>query len=348
MHTLQTGMSRANAARGFGPARPLPLRLLIGAFLILTISFTSTAAGLYLAHGYVRGATVQMSAVVPASAGFQDALEAALFDLNAAEEWRARDAERVADLVDDWPFSIPIILAEIALFQSKRHHVRASAQESERGYRVSSVAAGGIDHLLSVAVQGRVRALTRQWTREEDRLNWLTYGDQPLAPQPGGVAVRQNDVVALLDDLPLPDDVFANLHITLLPFVLDDTAGLASKGNIVLGAAPAASPVADFERTAYALVHELGHHIHYTYGQTWNGRAKSWWHEYVALRGIRSVTGSSPWEWLPEETFAEDFRLLFGPAAARTVPHGTVYGDPLDTSDGGLAIRRLMSNVLSM
>lgn len=376
------GMSVGGSTQKFhaGAVAPVPgsrravgvLRRLLGITLVLLFIFTST--GLYSAYVYVQGATNRLGAVIPVSVGLKDsinsidamgaidsigvmdavnAMDGGSFDYEAAELWRARDVERIAALHEDWPLSIGIMLGEIALFEWERRHVRSSAERSMQGYRVLSPAVGGVDQMLSAAIQGRIRVLIRRWGGEDDRMDRLTYEGHPLAPRPEGVAVRPADVVALLDDLALPDAVFKNLHITLLPYVLDDTAGFASKNHIVLGAAPADATIDVFERTAYALLHELGHHIYYTRAHTRDGRAEPWWDKYLTLRTITPRTGSSApsagssaWEWSPEETFAEDFRILFGPAAAHTVPHGTVYGNPADGPDGGFAVRNLIENVL--
>jgi hypothetical protein len=99
------------------------------------------------------------------------------------------------------------------------------------------------------------------------------------------------------------------------------------------------------------LLHELGHHVHFAYIDG-NPDKDVLWQEYMALRGIGAWSESgqveSPaWVQSPQETFAEDFRLLFGDASARHFPHGTAYGDPTATSDGGEAVRSFMLKLMT-
>lgn len=315
-----------------------------GVFLIVITILGVTAGGLYSADMYVRSAVQQLNAVVPANGSF---------DYIAAEYGWSHDTDRLERLDSQWPLSIPTILGDMVVLAYERHQITHLSQQMDRGYNILTADNAGKDHMLSVFIRGRIRVLMQSWSREKSQDDWLTYRGHALSPNLEGHVVKESDVVSILDRLLIPDHVLTGLNVTILPFVLEGTAGLGSKGRIVLGAAPMTTSIVAQNRTAYTLLHELGHHIHFSYLDTRSNQKHTLWNDYLNLRGIKYEGFSEKflfdeWHLSPEETFAEDFRMLFGPVEARSVSHGTVYGDPTDMNDRGFALRHLIADVISM
>lgn len=118
----------------------------------------------------------------------------------------------------------------------------------------------------------------------------------------------------------------------------------------MIGAAPGGVRTSP-NRTAYTLLHELGHHVHFSYlDHAPNSQAL--WDEYMKLRGIddwseSGAVGTVAWSHSPQETFAEDFRILFGPGEVLSIPHATEYGDPTTLPDRGESVRNFIIRLIS-
>jgi len=75
------------------------------------------------------------------------------------------------------------------------------------------------------------------------------------------------------------------------------------------------------------------------------------WQQYMHLRNINDWTtvttaADTAWQYSAQETFAEDFRMLFGPRSDETIPHMTAYGDPRQGTDNGLAVYEFINSIL--
>lgn len=308
--------------------------LRLGALFLFAV-----AAGAFVsAIPYMHDANQRLQAVAPTAASF---------DFAQAQVYWTEETKRLAALSDRWPFSIPVLLAEaVSLWTEKQVTQWFAGEPAERGYVIIPPGQAGQLHLLSTSIDARLQALRggRTAATGHDALRY--YAGYPLSKSPG-IFVQAEEIRAVLDHLDVPDRVLRGYRIVLLPFVLQDTAGLGSRGQAVLGAAPAnrSNPA---ERAAYTIVHELGHHIHFTYI---DGRNPKLWDEYMAVRGIKEWVPSGPvgtdaWSRSVQETFAEDFRLLFGPPAARSLSHGTEYGDPTRDFEQARALRSFLRRVM--
>lgn len=317
----------------------------------------------------LRRAAVCLCAVALLAAfgfGFYQAsiyVEAALASLDAvpvavwapepeAGAWWTDDVTHVKALTERWPLSIPSLLAE-ALLLWHQQSVRTAAHlvHADAGYTILP-ADGARDHyLLEAAIHSRLRAAVRRWDAAE-RLNALAaFRGYSVVRGQAVLPVDPAEVQRILAEVEVPVNVLGGFRIVLLPFGLDGTAGLGTEGELMLGAAPTDTGVSMQHRTAYTLLHELGHHVHYKYLDD-SPRSRHLWQAYMELRGIREwvpsgKVGTAAWQSSARETFAEDFRVLFGPEEARFIPHGTKYGDPRALPDGGAAIREFILSLFA-
>jgi hypothetical protein len=83
------------------------------------------------------------------------------------------------------------------------------------------------------------------------------------------------------------------------------------------------------QRTPAEIAHELGHYVRFNY------LTMDDLHQYIAQRGITNEDRAAfrenyPWENINEETFAEDFRQLFGGPAAQASLYDDGIPKPTD------------------
>ena len=147
-------------------------------------------------------------------------------------------------------------------------------------------------------------------------------------------------VRASLDSLALPDDIFRGYRVFLLPFVMGEVSGQGGPGFTFLAAEPRREQLIP-NQLEVTLVHEFGHYLHLAGmpRETRDGRNR--WQTYLTLRGIDwredGRVKTTDWARSSEETFAEDFRLLFGAEPAERESAATLAGDP--RQDRGMAVR---------
>lgn len=271
------------------------------------------------------------------------------FDRTAALVWQSADIVATAELAEQWPFSLFRALGENIALALYRLSLLASIEANELGYRLFDVGITGQLHLIEAAQNARWSVIFGRGSPERSAQAFAHYWGHPLETNTWAVPVSAADVHEILGALDIDDRVFQNLDIFLLPYVLRDVAGLGARGRIVLGAAPGFR-AASKERTVYALLHELGHHIHFRYLGPYFPLLPSRWDEYMELREIAIWTssgraGSDAWRTSTEETFAEDFRVLFTPPRYPVAPHATAYGDPRKMEDGGAALRKFIESL---
>ncbi len=141
------------------------------------------------------------------------------------------------------------------------------------------------------------------------------------------------DAFAVIADLKkngVPDNLLQNLHIFLLPYSIPEISGLGGAGYTLIGAAAEISS----EQLAVTLNHEIGHHIHLSFMPEGDEEGKANWERYLRLRGgdwhDPGEVNTAAWSNSSEETFAEDFRMLFG----KNQPYynDLALGDPRDNS----------------
>ncbi len=151
-----------------------------------------------------------------------------------------------------------------------------------------------------------------------------------------------------LDSLALPKNVFQGYRVFLLPFAMGDVSGQGGPGYTFLAAEPRQEQLIP-SQLEVTLVHEFGHYLHLA-GMPRETRAgRTRWQTYLALRGIHwredGRVKTPDWARSPEETFAEDFRLLFGAEPAERESAATLAGDPRQDRTMAARLKRFMTNV---
>jgi hypothetical protein len=146
----------------------------------------------------------------------------------------------------------------------------------------------------------------------------------------------------------LPGVFFNRYAIYQLPFVIPDVSGLGGADFTLLSARPAAEDVSD-SQLRVTLYHEIGHHVHLKYMPASTGDGKNLWEEYLRIRGGTwhgpGQVNTSNWSNSSEETFAEDFRMLFGPEQPY---YGDIaLGDPRVHSNQAQDLRKFMLGLAS-
>jgi hypothetical protein len=125
-------------------------------------------------------------------------------------------------------------------------------------------------------------------------------------------------VMAELKANGVPANLVTQFHIFLLPNSISKISGLGGAGFTLISAPADAGEVnsgleADL---AVTLDHEIGHHIHMSFMPKGTAVGEKYWQEYLALRGgvwhDPGQVNTAEWSRSSEETFAEDFRMLFG------------------------------------
>lgn len=268
--------------------------------------------------------------------------------------WYESDAKHLAELARRVSMqdrqSISEVETEIASIREKIAWLEANPSYSdlELGFSVYDTRTTGWLHVLSVAARVREELLM---TRSEDAVpdaNALYHlGDRtPLYEAAQDRLPEVAEVVDTLRGMDLPRAAFAEYRVYLLPFSMGDTSGLGARDYMLIGA-PAEGRKVIENLIPVTVAHEFGHHI-----QLVSLGASYWdnplaWQRYMNVRGIprwspHGEVNTAAWAASPEETFAEDVRVLFGPDRAASEPHGTRYGDP--RTDPALAreIRKLV------
>ena len=139
----------------------------------------------------------------------------------------------------------------------------------------------------------------------------------------------------------------AVIGFILLPFTMGAVSGQGGPGYTFIAAEPRDESLIP-NQLEVTLVHEFGHYLHLTGmpREDVDGRRK--WRDYLAARRMdwRDDGGvnTAAWARSPEETFAEDFRLLFGGRAAEE-PAATAAGDPRLNDRLARRLRQLMRAV---
>ncbi len=144
--------------------------------------------------------------------------------------------------------------------------------------------------------------------------DWAGYSFNGAAPNFTTTQVQQ----ALAEFVPgLPSRFFNDLRLFLLPVAIPDVGGLGGPGYVLLSGQtdPEYRTDAALRITLY---HEIGHHVHLSYMPTRPvpPSLSAQWDAYLKLRGGSwhgaGAVNTREWSNSSEETFAEDFRLLFG------------------------------------
>jgi hypothetical protein len=158
-------------------------------------------------------------------------------------------------------------------------------------------------------------------------LNYLNYGDlkmnlkqwegYPLASQVNK-PYRPDQIVKVMNDLAqceVPGSFVTDLKIYLLPYVIPDVSGLGGPGYVILSAQAATADLIE-NQLPVTLYHEIGHHVNFSFMAKTTARGEKLWAQFLRIRGGTwhgpGSVNTKAWGESSEETFAEDFRMLFG------------------------------------
>ncbi len=129
---------------------------------------------------------------------------------------------------------------------------------------------------------------------------------------------RQEQVIRVLAELnhnKVPKAFLKGLSIYILPYTIPGVSGLGGPGYILLSAQNIHETLID-NQLSVTLYHEIGHHVNFTFMPKDNHQGDALWAEFLKIRGGTwhgpGDVNTGVWGISSEETFAEDFRMLFG------------------------------------
>lgn len=191
----------------------------------------------------------------------------------------------------------------------------------------------------------------------EVRLSYLNSGKMPLNRArwdgflfTGGKtqSYSPDHVMKVMTELQtngVPGNLLNGFRIFLLPYSIPDVSGLGGAGFALISAPDwletNSNPEAEL---AVTLIHETGHHIHMSIMPKGTPSGEKYWLQYLKLRGGEwhgpGPVNSVEWSHSSEETFAEDFRMLFG----QDQPYfgDIALGDPRTDPEQAADIKRFM------
>lgn len=121
-------------------------------------------------------------------------------------------------------------------------------------------------------------------------------------------------IMTELEETNLPSTFLSDLRIYLLPYGVPEISGLGSAGYVMVSAPNIQGK--SIEQLRVTLLHEIGHHIHSSFMPVQVGQINPLWEDYHEIRGGQwqgsGGVNTTAWSSSSEETFAEDFRMLFG------------------------------------
>lgn len=129
---------------------------------------------------------------------------------------------------------------------------------------------------------------------------------------------RREQVIRVLTELnhhKVPKAFLKGLNIYILPYAIPGVSGLGGPGYILLSAQNIHETLID-NQLSVTLYHEIGHHVNFTFMPKDNRQGDALWAEFLKIRGGAwhgpGDVNTGAWGASSEETFAEDFRMLFG------------------------------------
>ncbi len=115
----------------------------------------------------------------------------------------------------------------------------------------------------------------------------------------------------------VPGAFLAGLRIYILPYAIPGVSGLGGPGYIFLSARDIHEVLID-NQLPVTLYHEIGHHVNFTFMPKDISHGAALWAKFLKIRGGSwhgpGAVNTKAWGNSSEETFAEDFRMLFGNA----------------------------------
>lgn len=198
------------------------------------------------------------------------------------------------------------------------------------------------------------------------RLYYLNHGHYPTvtggwdgysfaqAKNPPYSVKQVSQVLADLEKNGIPSSFLEQFHIFLLPYTIPDISGLGGAGFTLISAPVTLEKTATVmdnqssqTQLAVTLDHEIGHHVHMSFMPTETSQGKAGWRQYLTLRGGSwhgpGKVNTEGWSNSSEETFAEDFRMLFG---SNQPYYGDVaLGDPRDNPKQAQAVKNFIKKL---
>lgn len=161
---------------------------------------------------------------------------------------------------------------------------------------------------------------------------------------------RSEEAIRVLKELEeshLPPEFLAGFRVYLLPVGIPEVSGLGGTGFAMISAPE--NDDKSFEQLRVTLLHELGHHIHSRFMPLMTGLPSPLWGEYLKIRGGKwrnaGDVNTVAWSDSSEETFAEDFRLLFG---KNQYYYGDLsLGDPRNNPETAMRLCRFMLDLVN-
>jgi hypothetical protein len=202
-----------------------------------------------------------------------------------------------------------------------------SAQETGSLIKDYKKLRSGLDYLY----QGRIRPIK----------DWQGY---PLEER-GRTAYSSPEAFGILLELErikLPAIFLAGFRVYLLPSGTPEISGLGGAGYAMICAPEDKGK--SLPQLRVTLLHELGHHLHSSFMPSAKGKPHRLWEAYHEIRGGEwqgpGRVNTLDWSSSSEETFAEDFRMLFGKDQWY---YGDIdLGDPREQPEVAAELKRFM------
>ena len=146
-----------------------------------------------------------------------------------------------------------------------------------------------------------------------DIKDWQGY----FLDKEGRTAYSREEAFQIMTELgqtDLPSAFLSDLRVYLLPYGVPEISGLGNAGYVMVSAPTVQEK--SIEQLRVTLLHEIGHHIHSSFMPAQAGQINPLWEDYHEIRGGQwhgpGGVNTFAWSSSSEETFAEDFRMLFG------------------------------------
>ncbi len=176
-----------------------------------------------------------------------------------------------------------------------------TSTESQRLFEYYQSLASLLDYLN----HGKTDSAKNQW-------EGYPFSKDANAPYRRGQVIR---VLTELNHHKVPKAFLKDLKIYILPYAIPGVSGLGGPGYILLSARNIHETLID-NQLSVTLYHEIGHHINFTFMPKDNRQGDALWAEFLKIRGGAwhgpGEVNTGAWGASSEETFAEDFRMLFG------------------------------------
>lgn len=253
------------------------------------------------------------------------------------DHWYLRDQARLGGLLNKGDDSglRKRLRAELQLIEEEISELDAAPDfiHPDRGFRIYGPETTARLHVLGLAAEARRAILDGKGTSALlGRAALFTFAGYEAYPTRPSRFATVAEAAGALSQVDLPAAAFRGYRVYLLPYSMGAVGGAGGPGFSLIGAAPLAVQLVS-EQVASTLTHEFGHHLSLSrMGGTYRDDPARW-SRYMKMRGITRWRASGEvntddWALSPEETLAEDVRVLLGGPTARSLPFDASYRDP--------------------